>query len=213
MDIGVYNLKYPVRRLLAVILPAFGNVDPNVLSWSMLPVGLLIALAYHFGAQGRSILYLVGALLIAVRMFLGTMDGLVATRYGKATPSGIMVNRLSPELCDVMYMLALVLARPEWRVPGVMALAACWMIGFAGFLGATASLPYQSVGPAGQADRLVVLQAISVLAYLGARRGWTADFPALFLWWVAIGGAITVWLRLWRTFRALGGAEPASRPT
>lgn len=206
MDIGLYNLKYPFRRMISGVLPRLERTDPNTISWAMLPVGAAIAACYWAGAHGRPWLYLVAIALIFVRMFLGTLDGLVATSFGRSTKRGEIVNRLAPELCDAAYLLALALARPEWLLPGALALTGAWLVTFAGLVGATTGLPTQSVGPAGQTDRLALLQALSLLAYLSSRLGWRLDFLGGFLWWVAIGGAITVVLRLHRHWRAAGSA-------
>jgi len=95
MDLGLYNLKYPARKLIEGLLPQLADTDPDHISLAMLPVGLLIAAAYWVGAQGQSWLYLLGILLLFARMFLGTLDGLVATHYGKATtPSTCWRSRL-----------------------------------------------------------------------------------------------------------------------
>jgi len=202
MDVGLYNLKYPARKLIQGVLPQLRDTDPNHISYALIPVGLLVAGAYFVGAQGQPWLYLVGIALTFVRMFLGTLDGLVATHYGKSTKRGEMINRFAPELCDVLYLLALAMAQPEWMVPGMLALALAWLITFAGLVGATAGLPTQSVGPAGQTDRLALLQVFSLLAFLSDTRGWGVDFLGGFLWWVAIGGSLTVALRLRRHLKA-----------
>jgi CDP-diacylglycerol--glycerol-3-phosphate 3-phosphatidyltransferase len=207
MDLGLYNLKYPARKLIEGVLPQLADTDPNHISYALIPVGVLIAATYFVGAQGQPWLYLLGILLVFVRMFLGTLDGLVATHYGKSSARGEIINRLAPELCDVLYLVALATARPEWRLPGLLAVALAWLITFAGLVGATTGLPTQSVGPAGQTDRLALLQVISLLAFLSDARGWKVDFLGGFLWWVAIGGIATVALRLRRNFKA---AAPAA---
>ena len=202
MDIGLYNLKYPARKLIEGILPQLEDVDPNHISYAMLPVGALIAATYWVGAQGQPWMYLLAIALMFFRMFLGTLDGLVATHYGKGSKKGEIVNRLAPELCDVMYLLALALARQEWLLPGLLAIAAAWLITFAGLVGATTGLPTQSVGPAGQTDRLALLQVLSLLAFLSDTWRWRIDFLGGFLWWVALGGILTVALRLQRNLKA-----------
>jgi phosphatidylglycerophosphate synthase len=202
MDLGLYNLKYPARKLLEGLLPQLTDVDPNHISIAMLPVGLLIAASYWVGAQGQSWMYLLAIVLVFFRMFLGTLDGLVATHFGKGSKKGEIVNRLAPELCDALYMLALALARPEWMFPGILALTMTWLITFAGLVGATAGLPTQSVGPAGQTDRLAALQVASLLAFLSDTLRWRVDVLQLFLWWVALGGIVTVALRLQRNLKA-----------
>lgn len=202
MDLGLYNLKYPARKLIEGLLPQLADTDPDHISFAMLPVGLLIATAYWVGAQGQPWAYLLAIVLLFTRMFLGTLDGLVATHYGKSTKRGEIVNRLAPELCDVLYLVALALARPEWRLPGLLAVALAWLITFTGLVGATAGLTTQSVGPAGQTDRLAALQAFSLLAFLSDTFKWRVDFLGIFLWWVAFGGIVTVALRLQRNLKA-----------
>jgi len=200
MDLGLYNLKYPARKLLSGLLPMLRGVNPNAISWAMLPVGAAVAAAYAF-APGRPSLYLAGIGLVFLRMFLGTLDGLVAVHFGKGTPQGELVNRLAPELCDAMYLGAIALAKPEWHLLGVGALAVAWLTTFSGLLGATIGKPTQSVGPVGQTDRLAALQAFSLAAYLGHRLGWNVDFIGAFLAWTIAGGTLTVVLRLLRNFR------------
>jgi CDP-diacylglycerol--glycerol-3-phosphate 3-phosphatidyltransferase len=209
MDLGLYNLKHGVRRLIRGVLPVFANVEPNAISWSLLPVGAATAAVYWLGAQGRPWLYLAGAALIFLRMFLGTLDGLVAVHYGKGTPRGEIVNRLAPELCDVMLVTALALARPEWLLPGVGALAMAWLTTFSGLVGATAGAPTQSVGPVGQTDRLAALQLSSFAAFAAETFGYGVDFLWVFLWWTIAGGILTVVLRLHRTLRATGTVAAA----
>ena len=206
MDLGLYNLKYPARKLIEGVLPQLADTDPNHISYAMIPVGVLIAATYFVGAQGQPWLYLLGILLMFVRMFLGTLDGLVATHYGKSSKRGEIINRLAPELCDVLYLLALTLARSEWRLPGLLAIALAWLITFSGLVGATTGLTTQSVGPAGQTDRIALLQALSLAAFLSDVRGWGVDFLGGFLWWVVIGGVVTVVLRLRRNFKAASQA-------
>lgn len=203
MDLGLYNLKYPFRKMIADVLPLVRNVSPNTISWSLLPVGLATAIVYYQAAQGRAGLYLIGIALIFLRMFLGTLDGLVAVEFGKQSPKGDMVNRIAPELCDVMYLVALAMARPEWTQLGILVVVTAWLTTFAGMLGAVVGKPTQSVGPVGQTDRLAALQLFSLLAFFAARRQWDVDVIQWFLIWVVAGGAATIVLRLRRHFRAV----------
>ena len=58
MDLGLYNLKYPVRKMISGVLPRLADTDPNHISYTMLPVGLLIAACYWVGARiqpGRAV--------------------------------------------------------------------------------------------------------------------------------------------------------------
>ncbi|MDP2653447.1 MAG: hypothetical protein Q8Q08_05380 [Candidatus Omnitrophota bacterium] len=206
MDIGLYNMKYPVRKLISGVLPLVKNVEPNTVSWLMLPVGLAVAAAYY-GAPGAPALYWAGIGLTFLRMYLGTLDGLMAEHYKKGSAEGEIVNRIAPEFCDAMYMLALVFAHPEIPLEiRSLALALAWLTTFAGLVGFTAKKPGQSVGPVGQTDRLAALILLSLLQYFSAVNGWQVNFIAVFFYWCIGGGAITVFLRLRRHLKTARSA-------
>jgi CDP-diacylglycerol--glycerol-3-phosphate 3-phosphatidyltransferase len=211
-DIGLYEAKYALRRWLERLLPAFRGVDPNLISWSLVPVGTATGAVLWLAARGGPAwLYLAVVALALLRMLLGTLDGLVAVRFHRGTARGELVNRLAPELCDVLYLVALALARPGWTALGAGALATAWLTTFAGLLGFTIGKGGQSVGPVGQTDRLAALILFALLAFLGETFGWSADFLALFLGWCVLGGAVTILLRLARHFRAAGDAPREAR--
>ncbi len=199
MDLGLYQLKYPVRRLIAGVLPLVRDVPPDAVSLAVLPVGVATAACYA-AAGRRPLLLVIGAALIGVRMFLATLDGLMAVTFGKSSRRGELMNRVPAELSDVLLVAAAAVAagRP-WL--GVAAVGACWAVSFAGLVGLTAGGPTQSVGPAGSTDRLAALIALSAVGLV------TGPVAALdvFLWWSVVGGTVTVALRLGRTFRACRG--------
>ena len=198
MDIGLYNMKYPVRKLISGVLPLMKDVNPNTVSWSMIPVGAAIAVCYYFAIQGQNVLYLVAIALTFLRMYLGTLDGLMAEHYKKGTPQGEMINRLTPELCDVMYVLALTFACPQWLFLGIGVLSVAWLTTFAGLIGLTAQKKIQSIGPVGQTDRLAALLVFTLLAYFSNQFHWGVDFIQIFLIWAITGGILTIILRLRR---------------
>ena len=165
MDIGLYNMKYPVRKLISGVLPLMKDVNPNTVSWLMIPVGVAIAACYYFAAQGQNVLYLVAIALTFLRMYLGTLDGLMAEHYKKGTPQGEMINRLTPELCDVMYLIAITFSCSSYIALGIIVIAVAWLTSFAGLIGLTAQKKIQSVGPAGQTDRLAALVVFTLLEY------------------------------------------------
>ncbi len=196
MKIGLYQLKYPARKLIEWVLPFVKDVSPNTISFLMLPVGLAIAVCSYVGLHSYPGLLLVAFLFCFLRMFLGTLDGLMAMRFNKESPTGELLNRLAPELCDVMYLIAITLARPDLYVLGLTVICLAWLTSFLGTLGSLVSRPIQSVGPVGQTDRLAAFMLVLLLQYFGA----SIDFIQFFMWWCIGGGILTVMLRLWRTF-------------
>ena len=162
MDIGLYSLKYPARKLLKWTLPQVKNVNPNTVSWMLLPVGAGIAVCFSESMDNPS-LFLFGSFLSLLRMFLGTLDGLMAVHFKKESAVGEMINRLTPEICDAMYLTALAMAKTEWLYLGMIALVIAWLTSFAGLLGILSGKSIQSVGPAGQTDRLAAFMLFSCL--------------------------------------------------
>jgi CDP-diacylglycerol--glycerol-3-phosphate 3-phosphatidyltransferase len=186
MNIGLYNLKYPARKLIAALLPYLKSVNPNWVSLSLIPVGICTAWAYFSGYL------LVGAALIVLRMFLGTLDGLLAEHFQKKSVLGEALNRLTPEICDIFLFSALAFQFPIW---GLLALGTSWMTSFAGLIGLVVNRGIQSVGPTGQTDRLAALILFSLLSLLPLDCNWLR----IFLIWCTLGSVVTISLRLKRT--------------
>ncbi|HVV67613.1 MAG TPA: hypothetical protein VHE99_01045 [Gammaproteobacteria bacterium] len=202
MDIGIYNAKYPFRKLIQFLLPYFKNTDPNTVSYALVPLGLLTALIYFF-APKCDWLYLLGIVLIFLRMIVGTLDGLIAETFHKQSPKGEVNNRLTPECADILLMLAIALSLPASLPLGLFALGISWGISYTGIIGAVAGLKPQSVGPVGQTDRIASLILLSLLQFFSLHYAWNFNFIILFLWWVIIGGLITIGLRIYRLFKLL----------
>lgn len=200
MDLGLYHLKYPFRKVIGFLLPLFKNVHPNTISWSLVPIGLVTALFYLLAPQAP-VLYLIGALLILVRMTVGTMDGLVAVKFNKGSKKGEMINRIAPEICDVLLMLAVVYSCPAHLKMGILALGLCWMVTFFGLIGIVAEKKIQSVGPVGQTDRIVALGILSIFQFFSQTGGWGIDFTFLFFLWVIGGSLVTIGLRAYRNLK------------
>lgn len=201
MDLGLYQLKYPFRKLLKGLLPFFKNTNPNWLSMALLPIGLTTAyLIYAAETSSTSLLNLAAIVLCLLRMVVGTLDGFIAVHFHKQTPTGELLNRLIPEVCDCLYLTAIAFANPAWRELGTVAIVVSWLTSVSGFLGLLVGKPVQSVGPVGQTDRLLALQIFLLLATFEKILGWDTDFIRIFLFWCIGGGTITIALRLYRNF-------------
>lgn len=205
MEIGLYNLKYPARKLINGALPLVRDVNPNTVSWLLVPVGVLSAVAIYAGLTLSPWFFLAATLLTLLRMFLGTLDGLMAERFGKSSARGTVLNRLTPEICDVLYLLAFPLADEGLLLLGLIAVGVAWLTSFAGLLALSIGAPIQSVGPVGQTDRLAALLIMLLGASLAPFWGVNIDWARLFLTWVIVGGAVTVHLRISRALRFAEG--------
>ena len=146
MEIGLYNAKYPFRKLLNFLLSYFNNTNPNHISFLLIPIGLVTAITYYF-APSIPTLYIIGTvILIFVRMVVGTLDGMVAEHFQKLTPNGAIINRLMPEAADMMLqMLAIIMANTTNLLFATIVLIICWGISYTGLIGLTGGKKIQSV--------------------------------------------------------------------
>lgn len=187
-DIGLYQTKFAARRLLDRI-PGIDRLEPNLVSIASLVPSAVAAVAL---AQGWWLLVTLG---IVGRMILSTLDGHIAENYGKKTRIGGYVNRVPAEIGDALLLLALFTrADPIWAA---LALAGSWLVNMLGVLPLVAGGSTQSVGPAGQTDRIVLI-AIAALVALVLPLDWTLVCQVL------VGLIVpTFLLRVWRTTREL----------
>lgn len=154
-DASVYEGKQVIRRALARV-PNLDRVDPNIVTISILVPSALAAVALWQGW------WLVVAFAIAVRMVLATMDGYIAERFGRATRLGAYLNRFVTEVADATLLLGLYPHADAIWVAA--AIASGWLVNITGVLGTITGGSIQWTGPAGQADRLALLVAASLLA-------------------------------------------------
>ena len=91
MEIGLYNAKYPFRKLLGFLLSYCKHINPNTISLTLLPIGLITALCYYY-ADYCPALYLLAILLIFIRMIIGTLDRMVAENFNKQTSNGTILR-------------------------------------------------------------------------------------------------------------------------
>lgn len=202
MDIGLYRMKYPFRKIIGFMLPAFAKINPNVISLALLPLGALMAwVAYYAVKNNNSALYVLLAVLGISRMILATLDGLVAQKYGTSTVKGDILNRVAPELCDLMLIPAILLAQ-GLDLAALLALAIAWATPFIGMLGAPAGIAVQSVGPVGQTDRLAAIMLVSLLQALANITGLNIDLIQYLIYWLILGGLATLAIRFSRIIKA-----------
>lgn len=102
--------------------------------------------------------------LVAARLMLNALDGMVAVRRGVARPWGKVLNEACDRLADLAFL------GPLLWLPGVStrlmaaALCAALLVSYLGILSEAAGGPRLYGGVMGKADRMVWLSAASVLA-------------------------------------------------
>lgn len=203
MDVGLYMLKMPFRKLLGFLIPLFRNTDPNLISWALLPVGAFMAWVYVQAFQtGEPWWLLLAVVLGFVRMIVATLDGLVAVSFHKSSALGDLINRVTPEVCDLVLLPTLLWATGTGSLLGFVVLTFAWATPFFSLMGAPSGCPVQSVGPVGQTDRLAALMLFSFLEFFSQKFQWNISFLTVFFYWLILGGVITLGLRFYRNVKA-----------
>jgi phosphatidylglycerophosphate synthase len=198
MEIGLYNAKYPFRKLLNFLLDYCRNTDPNFISLAILPIGVLIASTYLL-APRFPFLYWFAVIFLIIRMIVGTLDGMVAENFNLQTANGTILNRLTPEAADMLLLAGIICAPPGYYGLGIAVLIISWAISYTGLIGLAGGKKIRSGGPVGQTDRVVALLFFSVLQFYSLHRHWDLDFMKYFLWWLILGGIATITLRCYQT--------------
>ncbi len=187
-DLGLYQAKYGLRRVLDRI-PGIARLDPNAVSLSALAASAVAAWAF------ATSLWPLLAIGIVLRMVLSTLDGHIAENYGKKTRVGGYINRLVSELADVAILVGFVFhARPGWALAVI---CGAWTVNILGLVGLVAGGKIQSVGPAGQTDRMALLLVVAIIASFV-----DVDWTLVAQIFVALI-AVTIVLRLDRSVREL----------
>jgi CDP-diacylglycerol---glycerol-3-phosphate 3-phosphatidyltransferase len=191
LPLGLYQSKYWLRNHLRR-LPNLQQLNPNTLSLLAFIPGLLAALCLYTEQWAGAILS------IAARMFLNTLDGLIAEEFQKTSRLGAYLNRLPGECTDLLLIAALY---PQTSPPWLLALllSTSW-VQITSILPLVAQAQTQSIGPCGQTDRLAWLILCCGIALTG-HNPWPIAIPAL-----TAGCLLTISLRVYRTLTELKAA-------
>ncbi len=199
-----------VQRLAARL--AARGVTPNAISlWGVLcALAAGVAWALTSGGVLDRILWPLGAVLVALRIFANTLDGLVAVEHGKASPEGLLYNEAPDRVSDSLLLIGAGYA--HGGVPELGYLAACvaLFVAYVRILGRMAGAQSDFSGPMDKGGRMLTLIAAALyltVAPLSWQPAWGADgrwgVPALALALIVLGGIVTAARRLRRAARQL----------
>ncbi len=193
MPIGLYEMKYKARRWISKLLPLCTHINPTTLTYMLFPLGMLMAACSFWGFYyGSWLAHLMTLIFGLLRMLFGTLDGFVAEHFNKCSRKGEVLNRLAPECCDILYLVALSLASPSGFALGTLAIS--WSISFLGLLPLILQQKPISIGPLGQTDRLV-----SFLFFTFVNLFYPLPIKVFFIWCVG-SGFLTCLLRTRKLF-------------
>lgn len=195
---SLYALKPGFQALLRPLVGGLARVGvtPNAVTLGSLGICAGYGAFLTFSGSRTAFLFLPA--ILALRMALNAIDGMLAREHGNASILGARLNEFSDVASDLcLYLPFMALVTP----PGLVLLVVITGIlaEFAGVLSCAHGCERNYDGPFGKSDRAAFFSAIAVAMYLAKLSG--AIIAALFLM-AAIGGVVTIFNRLMR------GASP-----
>lgn len=164
---GIYSIKPKFQRSLRPIedLLVERRVHPDVITLSALAISTAGGGALALSGSHPWLLLAAPAVALT-RTALNALDGLVATRTGRARPWGEVLNESSDRLSDVALLGGLALSSPANALLGTAAVVGVLLASYLGIVAKAAGGPRQYGGVMGKADRMVLLSLAGPLAFL-----------------------------------------------
>lgn len=155
---GMYALKPRFRQRLDGLASACARrrVHPDWLTYAAVGCAALVGGAILASPRQPRMLLLVGP-LVALRLTLNALDGLVAERTGLARPWGKVLNEGCDRVSDVLCLLPLALLPGGSLGWSLATLGAALATAYTRTLAEAAGAGPQYSGPMGKADRMLWL--------------------------------------------------------
>jgi phosphatidylglycerophosphate synthase len=169
------------------------------LAATFLPIGALVA-----GGVG-TVALLLAAAFIQLRLLCNLVDGLVAVEGRRGTKSGEVWNDLPDRVSDVVILVAAGYAASPGTMGPVMGWACAVLAvttAYVRLLGGAKGLPQDFGGPMAKPHRMAVMTGACLLGAM-VPPAWRQGVVILALAVVAVGSAMTIWLRTVRLVKNL----------
>ena len=191
----LYDIKPQFQALLRPLVArvAAVGVTANQITVGATLLSLTGGALCLLAPGSRPVLGVIAALL-AIRMGLNAIDGMLAREHNQKSRAGLIYNEVGDVISDAGLYLPLgvslaPLGIAMWVV--VVFAFAAFLTEFAGVLGPHLGAPRRYDGPMGKSDRAIGIAIILTLLALGLPGGV----------WVSIIIAVMAILALWTTFR------------
>jgi phosphatidylglycerophosphate synthase len=198
------------RRLVA------WNVSPNGISVAGMISGVVAGVAFaatsyvRAGGVAERALWLVGAVLVQLRLLANMFDGMVAVESGKASRVGELYNEAPDRVSDAVTLIGLGYAAGGSVPLGYVAACLALFTAYVRTLGKAAGAPNDFCGPMAKQQRMFLVTAAALYVALtpetwqpswSAGRAWGLAAAVLLV--IIVGCVVTSIRRLSRVSRAL----------
>jgi phosphatidylglycerophosphate synthase len=185
------------------------RVSPDAISLAGLAAGCLAGLCFGLvGAVAHAWpLWLLGAVLVLLRLLANMMDGMVAVGRGIASPTGELYNEVPDRISDSVVLIGVGVgaAWPQGPALGFAAALAAMGTAYVRAVGKGAGAPSDFSGPMAKQQRMMLVVALALwCAAAPAAWGTLSALPCIVLAVVIAGSLVTAARRLVHIAAALG---------
>lgn len=200
-----------VKSLTRVCAEA--GISPNAISifglFVAIVAGIAFAMTSVFPGQGR-ILWVIGAVLLPVRILANTLDGMVAVEWNRGSRPGVLYNEAPDRLADIAILIGAGYAQGADPTLGYLAACTALFVAYVRTLASMAGAPSDFGGPMAKGHRMITLILTAIYCAVaptslqpswGPQGSW--GVMAIALGVVFVGGIITAARRLRAAARQL----------
>jgi phosphatidylglycerophosphate synthase len=187
------------------------NITPNGISIFGLFAGVLSGLCMFYSMRLldiRSILLVLAALLISLRLLCNMFDGMVALIQAKPNPLGEIYNEVPDRLSDSASLIGLGYIFPGHGHLGLWAALLAMLTAYIRAVGKSTGAASQFCGPMAKQQRMflciatllctVIAPNFSLNIFQNVDTYQATSITEIALWTIIIGSAVTCVRRLWR---------------
>ena len=149
------------------------GLTPNKISTIGFILALASAVSYGLTTSQSPLLLIVAVVLLLSSGFCDTLDGIVARTFQQTTVFGGFFDSVLDRYADAIVYAAIIIAGlsnavwgPVWGVVwGLAALSGSMMVSYTRARAEAAGIKMESVGFAERAERMLILTAVSIIAF------------------------------------------------
>lgn len=177
-------------------------ITPNGVSCAGMVFATIGAIAFA-NAGHRPALFLLGGVMIQLRLLCNMLDGMVAIEGRRGGPTGVLFNEIPDRYEDVVLLGGFGIAS-GWPVLGLMAGVAAVATAYLRALGASLGQGQDFRGPMAKPHRMALLTGGAILGFVEWLAFGTSDTPEWVLAALIVGTLATCWRRIARLAAGVG---------